>query len=140
MRTRIFLIVGAVLLMLSVQPAAAAPAEPYQTTDACRSVFTITICVNGHGVVQENDSASGVTKVTINGTYTETLSRNGDLLRTTEGKTHQTLIFKDGEPQVAHTRDSRTIQITGREACTYDLNVIYANGEVRHEINNVDCG
>lgn len=146
MRTRISLIVSVVLFMLSMQSlanlAAAAPAVPYQTADACRLTGggRFEICVNGHGVVQENESASGVTKVTIHGFYTETLVRDGDeLLRTREGKTHETLIFKDGKPQVAHVREKRSVQITGGVACTYDVNVIYANGEVRHEVDNVVC-
>ncbi|CAA9370280.1 MAG: hypothetical protein AVDCRST_MAG93-8368, partial [uncultured Chloroflexia bacterium] len=83
--------------------------------------------------------ASGVTKVTIHDIYTVTFTRNGDLFRTVDGKTHETLIFKDGEPQVAHLRESLSVQFGSGETCTYDVNVIYANGEVRHEVDNVEC-
>ena len=86
MRSRISLFFSAILLMLGLlslaQPAAAAPAEPYQTTDDCVQVGTGEICINGHYMVQENESASGVIKVTINGTSTETFTGNGALIHT----------------------------------------------------------
>ncbi|MBA3275430.1 MAG: hypothetical protein H0T72_06525 [Chloroflexia bacterium] len=149
MRTRISLVMSAVLLMLSVlsivQPAAAAPAEPFQTAECFDFGGGYEYCYEAHGVFQENTSKSGNTKYTYNATSSYTFTLNGQDIQSGSEKYHSTFIAKDGESQVYHDRGRGSFSyvdfFTGEQVnCTYDYNWIYANGEVRHEINNVDCG
>ncbi len=148
MRTRIFLVVSAVLLMLSVlsivQPATAAPAQPYHTAECSDFGDGYEFCYESRGVVQENTSGSGNTKYTYNATTSYTFTLNGEVLSSESNKAHYTFIAKDGAPQVSHQRGSGSYGYidfsTGEEVtCTYNYNVIYANGEVRHEVFNFVC-
>jgi hypothetical protein len=141
MRTRIFLFVSATLLVFGVmsfaQPAAAAPAEPYHTGD-CVQFGTDTYCYEEHGVVQTNESASGNTKYTFNGTFFYTLTRNGVVIHEAESKSHSTFIVKDGEQQVSHSRDDSSYTYAG-ETCTVSYNTVFANGEIRHQEFQREC-
>jgi len=139
---------SAIVLLLGVlsfaQPAAASPAAPYNVAECFDFGGGYEYCYEFKGVSQSNESASGNTKYTFNGSFSVSYTLNGDVIYSSEGKTHYTFIAKDGEPQVSHQRGSGSFSyvdfFTGEQVnCTYDYNVIYANGEVRHEVYNFTC-
>jgi hypothetical protein len=141
---RIFLPVSTVLVVLDMlgfaQPAIAAPAEPYHTTycelDGPFDIYEI--CYDMRGVVKENVSASGVTTVVINDTTTFTVTRRGEWWYSSGFSQHDTYVFQDGEPQVAHHLQRGYIE-EGTRTCTYDLHSQFANGELRYDVSNFEC-
>lgn len=55
----------------------------------------------------------------------------GSLVFSDKTQWHTTTLEKDGELHVAHDKTRVTFTFDG-ETCTAEMNVVYANGEVRH--------
>ena len=54
----------------------------------------------------------------------------GNLVFSDKTQWHTTVVEKDGETHVAHDKTRVTFTVDG-ETCTAEMNVVYANGEVR---------
>ncbi len=141
MRAKTTLVLSALLLMLSVlsvaQPAAATPAQPFNVSE-CFSFGELEYCYTVHGVFQVTETPSGNTKYIYNVTSSYTVTENGQVVYSEEDRYHANYLVKDGESQVAHNLGSGSFPYAN-QTCTYDYNVIFTDGEVRHEVFNFQC-
>lgn len=138
MRAKTTIVLSALFLMLSLlsvaQPAAATPAQPVNASECFTySDVGVELCLETHGVTHVNESASGTTTSTTNVTTSLTGRENGQVFYESEDQLHLTHITRDGEEQVYHVRGRGEFTFRG-ETCTYDSNIIFANGEVRHQM------
>lgn len=141
MRTKIVLLISAAALMMSVvgfaAPATAAPAEPYDVS-RCQMVGVFEHCYTDRGVKQANVTPSGNIKITINGRNSTTVSYAGEVIESYEEMYHLTIIHRHYDQQVGHLVRRGSFSYGGT-TCTYEDNIVYANGDVRHHLSNVEC-
>ncbi len=124
-------------LLALAEPAVAAPAEQIRIDD-CTIFEDYESCLKGHGVVVQNESASGNSVYVLNADIEYTVRQNGQLIYVGGGRTSEKLIQQDGEAQVYHSAYRIEFGYVG-ETCTAHYNVIISNGEFRHRLDNLEC-
>ncbi len=149
MRTRVSLVVSAIVLMLGVvsiaQPAGAAPAETYTTPfsyNECSPPGPVVYCYQGHGVIHYTVTPSGNQTFVDNREECSQISRNGVTLQERCDSRHYVVHMKGNEAQVVVLRgmSEQSYVISGTTyTCSGSYNAIYANGEVRHDAYQFQC-
>jgi hypothetical protein len=118
--------------------------QPYSFRD-CTDIYDdpnigdiTTFCYQENGVSSYNQTPSGNTEYTIKGESCTSESLNGTLVSQDCTKFHYKEIAKDGRTQVEHSHSAGSYTSNG-VTCTVSYNVIYTNGEVRHERQADSC-
>jgi len=126
----------AVLAVGAVATVSAAPAESFSTRECYPDQWgevAGTICYTIHNVEKSGaNGKSAVSQSKENGSMLiEFFDANGGLVFSDKTVWHRTAIEKDGVTQVYHDK----VRVTGYfegQTCTAEMNVVFANGQVRH--------
>ncbi len=152
MRIELPMLVSRVAIMLTVlrvvQPVAAAPAEPFNTSRCI--LFPVgsgnigEYCVQSEGVLHSHETPSGTTQFTANARSCSQFKLNGQTLTDSCSKRHFTLVERDGERQVRHFRETTETTFVNPASgetthCTVSYHFVHANGELRHQDMHIDC-
>ena len=142
MRRAIRLFLATILLLAGALtlagPALALPAEPYRYSDCYDFDDGYQVCFSGRGVVKEQQAASGNVLFKASGKSTYTVRFNGEVIEQGSGRDNFVLHEKSGELHVYHSNGKGQFTFDG-VTCTYRYNATYANGELRHEVDDIRC-
>ena len=136
--------------LVDVRPAAAAPARPFDEGECLTWVNPETgdvyeYCYEARGVVQENRTPSGNRQVHVTEHHCDRSSFNGEVVYQHCSRDHFVYQARDGETgetRVSHSHGGSEISFAYRGTtyeCTARHNFTYANGEVRHDVEDFGC-
>jgi hypothetical protein len=141
------LLLVTVLLLFSLgtaQSTLAAPAQPYHLSDCFEFGGGYLYCYDSTGVIAGTTTASGNFVHTLTDTTNFTLTLDGSVVESGQRKSHFVNVNKGSQAQVDRFNGSDAFSYvdstTGQTiTCTYTFNFIYANGDIRHDVDNLDC-
>jgi hypothetical protein len=142
------LLVGILLLLFGVQGTTqavlAAQAQPYHLSGCDDLGGGYVYCYESRGVITVTETPSGNFASNTRDTTTYTVSLDGAVIETGQRKSHFVNVNKGSQAQVDRFNGSDAFSHidsdTGQTiSCTYTFNFIYANGAIRHDVDNLDC-
>jgi hypothetical protein len=134
-------LLGSAVLLAST--AVAAPAEPYKYSDCFDQGGGFVYCQEGQGTFRINDTPSGKLMSTASGSFSYTLTLNGQVIAKGSGSpNNEAVLLKDGATQVTHVNNKGQfsyVQGGITYTCTFGNNFTIANGEYRHSVSDFQC-
>jgi hypothetical protein len=147
MRSSFTLLIGTLMLIVSLLGTiqlAAARAEPYSISGCLYPEEGHVYCYEDTGVVQYHESPSGTSVGISNSRVSSTLTIDGELVETRHRKSHFVQVGKGSQAHVDGWNGSDTFTYIDPATetsltCTYTFVFVYANGDIRHEDETLEC-
>lgn len=146
MRIRIAILITSMMLavsMLGGAHSAAAQAEHYDLAYCSNQLDGTVHCIEETSVVQAHETSPGIFVGVSNGTYTYTVTLDGEVIASGQTKSHFIHVDKGSQAHVDRWTVRTTYSYIDTNSgetitCTYHTVAVYANGETRHE-KSLEC-